>query len=278
MALKMMDEFARYLRAKRSVDDRALNRRVWERLHRELEELAAQGVSIVDVGAGFGTGAERIAEWRLFEPLSAIRYTGVEPERGLLDEARLRLRSLPFPSELVGATLSEFAGRRKNEGRFDLVVSHALLDMLDLASALEDLVRLARSGGLLYLPITFDGETIFEPRADGDEAVLSAYHQTMEAKGSSRTGRRVFHALRSQGVEVLEIGSSDWIVHPRGGGYAEDDSFFLRFLLSTIEGAVRDRVDSASLGAWLEERRRQLDSAELFYCAHQLDILARKTS
>ena len=273
-----MQDFARYLLAKRSVDDRALNRRVWGRLERELRESRAESLRIVDVGAGLGTGGERISEWRLFEPLSAIRYTAVEPRKELLEEARLRLRSLPFATELAAATIEEFAARDENGGRFDLVVAHALLDILELSPALEALVGLARPGGLLYLPITFDGETIFEPGSSLDETVLSAYHDTMEKRGSSRTGRRVFHALRAFPVEVLEIGSSDWIVHPTRAGYAEDEAFFLEFILKTIEGAVRDRVERASLETWLSVRRRQLESADLVYCAHQVDVLARRAS
>ena len=209
MAQTAMQDFARYLLAKRSVDDRALNRRVWGRLERELRESKAELVRIVDVGAGLGSGAERIAEWRLVEPLSAVRYTGVEPRKELLGEGRLRMRSLPFPTELAAATLEELAARDENRGRFDLVVAHALLDILELVPGLEALVALARPGGLLYLPITFDGETVFEPSSSQDDAVLSAYHDTMEEKGSSRTGRRLFHALRSIAAEVLEIGSSD---------------------------------------------------------------------
>jgi hypothetical protein len=178
------------------------------------------------MGAGLGTGAERIAEWRLVEPLSTVRYTGVEPRKELFEEARLRLRSLPFPTELAAATLEEFAARDENRGRFDLVVAHALLDILELSPSLEALVGLARPGGLLYLPITFDGETLFEPRSLQDDAVLSAYHHTMDDKGSSRTGRRLFHALRSIPAEVLEIGSSDWIVHPTRDGYPDDEAFF----------------------------------------------------
>jgi len=278
MAQTAMQDFARYLLAKRSVDDRALNRRVWGRLERELRESRAESLRIVDVGAGLGTGGERISEWRLFEPLSAIRYTAVEPRKELLEEARLRLRSLPFATELAAATIEEFAARDENGGRFDLVVAHALLDILELSPALEALVGLARPGGLLYLPITFDGETIFEPGSSLDETVLSAYHDTMEKRGSSRTGRRVFHALRAFPVEVLEIGSSDWIVHPTRAGYAEDEAFFLEFILKTIEGAVRDRVERASLETWLSVRRRQLESADLVYCAHQVDVLARRAS
>src|SRR3990170_8481489 len=69
MAQTAMKDFARYLLAKRSVDDRALNRRVWGRLERELRKSGAESLRIVDVGAGLGTGAERIAEWRLLEAL-----------------------------------------------------------------------------------------------------------------------------------------------------------------------------------------------------------------
>ena len=275
MAQTAMQNFARYLLSKRSVDDRALNRRVWGRLERELRESKAESIRIADVGAGLGTGAERIAEWRLVEPLSAVRYTWVEAEKELLEEAELRLRSLPFPTELAAATLEEFAARGENRGRFDLVVAHALLDVLELSPSLDALIGLARPGGLLYLPITFDGETIFEPGSSLDDAVLSAYHDTMEERGSSRTGRRLFHALRSFPVEVLEIGSSDWIVHPAGAEYPEDEAFFLEFLLKTIEDAVRDRVDRTTLETWLSERRRQLAFADLVYCAHQLDVLAR---
>jgi SAM-dependent methyltransferase len=281
MAQTAMQDFARYLLAKRSVDDRALNRRVWRRLERELRESASRPLRIVDVGAGLGTGAERIAKWRLAEPLSTVRYTGVEPRKELVEEALIRLRSLPFPTELAVATLEEFSAREENRGRFDMVVAHALLDILELSSSLESLVGMARPGGLLYVPITFDGETHFEPGSRDDDDVLSAYHDTMEERGSSRTGRRLFHALRSIPAEVLEIGSSDWIVHPvhpTGAGYPDDEAFFLEFILKTIEVAVRDRLDPARLATWLADRRRQLASADLVYCAHQLDVLARRPS
>jgi SAM-dependent methyltransferase len=271
-----MEVFARYLAAKRSVDDRALNGRVWRRLENELKPSATAPLRIVDAGSGIGTGAERIAEWRLAEPLSRIRYTGVEPREELHEQASLRLHALPFPAELVGTTLEAFAARGENRGQFDLVVAHALLDVVDLAPALEALAALARRGGLLYFPITFDGESIFEPGAAEDDEILDAYHHTMDQKGASRAGRRLFHQLRSfPDVEVLEMGSSDWIVHPTRDRYYGDESFFLSFILRTIEDAVREKVERSTLEKWIAERRRQLLSAELLYCAHQIDVLAR---
>jgi hypothetical protein len=37
-------------------------------------------------------------------------------------------------------------------------------------------------------------------------------------------------------------------------------------------------VERASLETWLSERRRQLESADLVYYAHQVDVLAQRAS
>ena len=47
-----------------------------------------------------------------------------------------------------------------------------------------------------------------------------------QPSGDSRTGRRLFHALRACGAEVLAAGSSDWVVHPVGGAYLHDEAYF----------------------------------------------------
>lgn len=271
-----MTDFVRYLRAKRSVDDRALNRRVWERLRAELARLHRQSIEVVDVGAGIATGAERMRDWSLFPAGASVRYVAVEPRAELGAEARDRLQSLPFNAEFVVEDLSGFTAFEVNEARFDLVVAHALLDILDLRTSVALLVRLARPGGLLYLPITFDGDTIFEPHREDDDLILGAYHDTMEEKGSSRTGRRLFHALRQHPVDILEIGGSDWIVHPAAGAYPQDEAFFLGFIVKTIATVLRGRVPSRVLDPWAGERLRQIEEGNLLYCAHQLDLLAKK--
>jgi hypothetical protein len=66
------------------------------------------------------------------------------------------------------------------------------------------------------------------------------------------------------------------VVHPRDNGYQGEEAFFLEFLVSTVESATRDRIDREILEAWVSSRREQIRSAELFYCAHQLDLLARR--
>lgn len=260
-----MQEFAHYLEAKRTVDDRALNRRVLERLKRELAGVRTPAVA--DVGAGIGTGIERLVEWNIVnEPV----YTGVEASPALVDIARSRLETLLEP-ELVASTLAAFASETGNHGRFDLVVAHAFLDIVPLSASLESLVALSRPGGLLYFPITFDGESIFEPALADDDALLARYHGSMDAGGGSRTGRRLFHALEREPVDVLEMGSSDWIVRPDSGVYPADEAYFLSSVLEMIESTVGKDAE-----LWVSTRRRQLDEGRLLYIAHQIDCLAQK--
>jgi SAM-dependent methyltransferase len=264
-------DFVRYLRAKRSVDDRAMNLRVWARLGRELE--AFHEIDVLDAGAGVGTGAERMIDWNLIRPGGRMRYCALEPRTDLLEEARRALTPLPLECDFVASELEEFASRADRGERFDVLVAHAVLDILDLERGLEALTRLLRRGGLLYLPITFDGHSSFQPARREDEAILSAYHETMPRRGG--TGRLLYHAVRRRGLEVLEMGSSDWIVHPVDGAYPGDEAFFLRIILATVEGAVRGRVPAEALDPWVFERKRQVEEAELVYCAHGLDLLAR---
>ncbi len=261
-----MHELAHYLDAKRTVDDRALDRRVLERLRRELEGVAAP--AIVDVGAGIGTGLERLLDWNV---VNEPRYTAVEQDAALVEIARSRLGG-HVHTEFVTSTLADFASNDNLE-RFDLVIAHAFLDIVPLAPALKSLVALARPDGLLYFPITFDGETVFEPAHEDDETILSHYHASMSelGVGDSKTGRRLFHTLSSEPVDVLEMGSSDWIVRPEGGSYPNDEAFFLECVVEMVERTVGETAAN-----WASLRRRQIEERQLLYIAHQIDCLARK--
>ncbi|MEZ4615529.1 MAG: hypothetical protein R2867_08450 [Caldilineaceae bacterium] len=68
--------FQRYLAAKKSVDDRALNHHVWMTLHNRLQEKAGdEPLRVVEIGAGIGTMVERILERDL---LTKAHYTLVD--------------------------------------------------------------------------------------------------------------------------------------------------------------------------------------------------------
>ncbi|HXV60639.1 MAG TPA: class I SAM-dependent methyltransferase [Vicinamibacteria bacterium] len=266
----MKRDWVRYLEAKRGVDDRALDRRVWERLEAELRAPGRPEIDIADIGAGTGTGLYRMVAWGLLRGFERVRYTAVEPDSELRERIRDNGYELPIEMTFVGSELDELTGLDR---RFDLVVAHALLDLLPLEPTVDKLLAIGRRGGLLYCPITFDGETLLEPEVEADEAILETYHATMARKG--RTGRLLFHALTSRGARVLEIGSSDWIVHPRDGRYPGDEQFFLQFLVDLIVEAVRDHIDEPVVNAWRKQRHRQILEANLVLVAHQMDVLAK---
>ena len=95
--------------------------------------------------------------------------------------------------------------------------------------------------------------------------------------GDSRTGRKLFHALRACGAEVLAAGSSDWVVHSVGGVYPADEAYFLSCVLHFVESTLRGHpeLDDDEFEEWLAMRRRQVACGELMYVAHQLDYCGR---
>jgi len=305
-------EFVRYLEAKKPIDDRALNGRVWKALS---EVLAARGslqpLRVLELGCGIGTMLERSLERGLFGRAARVEYTGMDFSPGLLAAARRRLPGWAGP---LGFTLApaadhdelrrsdlqlqvqwatadafDFAGDPARAGAYDLLLAHAFLDLVDARRALQTFLPLLRKGGLFYFSLVFDGATIFEPTLDPplDALIERAYHQTMDRRvvagrpsGHSRTGRLLLGLLPEAGGRILEAGSSDWIVFPREGAYLPEEAVLLDHILSTIQRALTDHpeLDRRDLQRWLDQRRGQLSRSELTYIAHQLDFLGEYVS
>jgi SAM-dependent methyltransferase len=289
--------YARYLSAKRTVDDRALNRHVLDRLRGELAALPAPRV--LEVGAGLGTMVARLVEGGL---IARGEYVLLDVDGALLADARAWLRAWASGRGL--STTEDDGLRIEGAGvalsvRFreaelgalvaagmapaDLLVANAVLDLTEVPAILPRLFALA-PGGLYWFSINFDGETIFQPEHPEDERLMRLYHRSMDERvrygrpaGESRTGRHLFGHLRAAGASVLAAGASDWVVHPSNGSYPADEAYFLLQIIDTIEEAMRQypEVAPAALAGWVETRRRQVERGELFYLAHQLDYLGR---
>src|ERR1700730_15609882 len=79
----------RYLAAKKSVDDRALNWRVWQRLVAALPRAPTeQPLRILEVGAGIGSMVERLLAG---DVLTHATYTAIDKAPMLIAEASRRL-------------------------------------------------------------------------------------------------------------------------------------------------------------------------------------------
>jgi len=281
--------FPAYLAAKTTVDDRALNRHVWETLRASLPPADAP-LRILEIGGGIGTMLERMVGWGLFDGRTGpIRYTILDsdPANTATAQARLGGADLPVDLGIVTGDVLDYANNATHHGQADLIIAHAFLDLLDLPTALPRLVGLLRPGGLIYATINFDGMTLFEPTVDPilDQQIEDLYHASMDARmtdgrpsGDSRTGRHLFGHLRGAGVDVVAAGSSDWVVHAGpDGSYPAEEATFLRAILGFFAESLGDHpdLDAGKLAEWLQKRHDQIDRGELVYIAHQLDFLGR---
>jgi SAM-dependent methyltransferase len=289
--------YARYLAAKTTVDDRALNRPVLAELRRLMPAGAPR---VLEIGAGLGTMVARLLDWGV---IGAGEYVLLDADRHLLDSSRhwlhdwatrrgLRTDLRPdglqvgdLRVRLVHAELGEYLAAAHGEPA-DVLIANAVLDLVDVPAVLPGLLGLLAPGGVYWFTINYDGESTFEPDSHGDDEVMRAYHRDMDERirygrpaGESRTGRRLFHHLRAAGAPALAAGSSDWVVHPAPDGtYPADEAHFLCCILTTIRDALQDRADwvaPAHLADWLAVRGRQLAAGELVYIAHQLDFVGR---
>ena len=307
MAVPKTYSFARYLAAKKSVDDRALNRRVLQTLTRALSKVpSGSPLRILEVGAGIGTMVERLLDWRV---LKKATYTAVDGDPQIIVDACRRLPrwatscgyDLKAQSpekislkkgdqnilvELEAIEIADFSPRERDRRSWDLLIANALLDLVDVPSTLPLLFPLLPPGGLFYFTINFDGDTTFQPEIDPmlDTHIMALYHETMNHRvisgkpsGDSCTGRHLFAAIRACGAELLDAGSSDWVVFAGSNGYPEDEAYFLHHIIHTIHTALNGHpdLDADLLASWTKERHRQVERATLVYIAHQLDFLGR---
>jgi hypothetical protein len=293
----MDTSFARYLLAKQTVDDRALNRGVFEALKAGVLD---RSLSVVEVGGGIGTMLARLVRWGA---LGLAEYTIVDQMPECIEYARVWI---PTWAESIGLAIERTSDddlRLRGEGYdlrvrlrradvfdhvasgpapADLLIAHAFLDLMPMPEGLGRLLGLVRSGGLAWLTINFDGVSTLEPVIDAalDAEIERLYHLTMDTRrtgGDSRSGRHLFRHLTGLGAEILAAGPSDWVVFGRQGRYPSEEAAFLQTILGFYDEVLTGRpdLDAGELGRWLAERRAQIDRGELIYVAHQMDFLAR---
>jgi predicted O-methyltransferase YrrM len=297
----------RYLAAKKSVDDRALNWRVWKCLVAALPRATPQQpLRILEVGAGIGSMVERLL---VGDVLTHATYTAIDMAPMLIAEAHRRLlqwagelgfqvdenrqRQLQLRRagkhitiETEAIDVARFAVREHGRRAWDLLIGQAFLDLIDVPATLPALCSLVRPGGLLYFPLTFDGGTVFLPEDEAPfgGAIEACYHQTIDQRvldgkpsGDSRAGRHLFAHLRTAGVDVVAAGGSNWVVFAGADGYPADEAYFLHDIIHTIGTTLtrHPQLDADCLSTWVVQRHAQIEQSTLVYIAHQLDILGR---
>lgn len=289
--------FPRYLLAKQTVDDRALNQYVLDTLR---ENLPQPPIRIIEVGAGMGSMLARLLSWGIISRAEYVHVdamqenieyasewipqwaagAGMRAERIAGNQLRVFDGSRDVHIRLERADVFDFI--KRNSSQSDLLIAHAVLDLFRLPESLPGLFSLLKPRGLAWLTVNFDGVTAFEPTIDAalDATIERLYHETMDTRptgGDSRTGRHLFSYLRSAGAAILAAGASDWVVHPVGGKYPSDEAYFLHFILHFFEESLTGHKDlnASAFADWLAKRHAQIERGELVYIAHQMDFLVR---
>jgi SAM-dependent methyltransferase len=295
--------FPRYLLAKQSVDDRALNRVVLADLQNALATWPiGQALRVVEVGAGIGTMLARLLRWGVLPP--QVEYILVDEMQENIDFARnwlaewgkqngfdaqtgedgLRFSAPGANIQIRFCQADVFDFMRAEAGfGYDLLVAHAFLDLMPMPESLLSLFGLLKPDGLAWLTVNFDGVTSLEPVLNPalDALIERLYHQSMDLRpsgGDSQSGRHLFGHIEQAGGEIVSAGASDWVVYPAKGQYPAEEAYFLHFILHFFENSLEEhpQLDAGQFANWLAGRREQIRQGKLVYIAHQMDFLARK--
>ncbi|MBA2448593.1 MAG: class I SAM-dependent methyltransferase [Chloroflexi bacterium] len=238
-------------------------------------------IRVVDLGSGTGVALRRAARW--LAPRSIDAYA-VDTDPALLAAASTSETSrtvTPILADVL-APLAPLGG--PEDGSVDLVLGHALADLLPLDRLAQRTAALLRPRGLAHLALTYDGETAFEPiEAPALEAhVIAAYHRHMDRPraadptyGGSLAGLRLANALEAAGLEIVRAGPAVWDTRQTDQAIARP--LLDRMIRFVVESLLHLGEPSAGeVRGWERSRRVLLDADCLSLRVRHLDLLARR--
>ncbi len=296
----MIDEtfdYPEYLAIKQAIDDRSLNQSVWRTMTAWLRPRADNSeFRILEIGAGTGAMLLRLLNADL---LTHCQYFAVELEPGFARIAENELAvwagANGFTMEVTGPSCWTLKKAEKvieiqwltadilglvsvfDPGYFDLLIGHAVIDLLPVPACMPGLLNLVKSGGGYYFSLNFAGVTSFSPSDPRDLEISAAYHRDMDKRfpglewRASQTGQLLGRWLKEQGHLVLAEGDSNWQISTEPMSSAAENRF-IGNILDTMEKALSG-LDG--LEDWLKLRRQQADSGNLLFFAANRDYFGR---
>ncbi len=290
-------DYPEYLAIKQAIDDRSLNQSVWQAMAAWLKPQAVNPeFRILEIGAGTGAMILRLLDAGL---LGHCQYFAVELEFGfarvaenelsvwagahgfkmeVTDPLHWTLKNAEKVIEIqwLNADILELASVF-DPGYFDLLIGHAVIDLLPVPACMPEFLKLVKPGGSYYFSLNFAGVTSFSPSHPRDLEISAAYHRDMDTRfpglewRASQTGQVLGKWLKGQGHLVLDEGDSDWQISTEPTPSAAANRF-IGNILDTMAKALAGRD---GLEDWLKLRRQQADSGNLLFFAANRDYFGR---
>lgn len=278
-------DYVKYLDVKKDIDDRCLNKLVWNNFTHWLMAKNQLGTElrVLEIGAGIGTMIERLLEASL---LRQCHYIALEPESSFREATQNRLsawanaygvdfeicteniwllssKDLDLTIEWLAAEADKIDQLFASES-FDLLLSHAVIDLLPVPTLMPVLLSKLKQDAGFYFSLNFSGETSFFPADPSDDAISNNYHNDMDARflelawQPSLTGKLLPQWLQDYGCQKVIAGESDWNLSDKN--QTAGDGLFIKNILDTIKKAL---AGMPSLEDWLNKRYEQLAQQEL---------------
>ncbi len=266
-------DYVRYLEAKQTVDDRALDKECMEQFRCTLRRVPkGSTIRIIELGAGTGTMLRRFVS--RFDDFfgNPIEYTMVDIKGDALTVARRLLLDptkklitiqgndasisahhsalhgdipdLQLPGlhvRFVCANAYDFLD--DNVDKLDAVVAASFLDLVSLDGIMYRIKKAlnpASQARSFYFPLTFNGVTEFST-ARNDSPILKAFHSSMgDGYAGGKNMRRAFTgsfveaAVKQFDGKVVMTKDSIWNVTPERNMYEHDEAYFLRCILQFV--------------------------------------------
>ncbi len=302
-----------WLAIREPFDDRALDRGAIGEIEAWLASReGAQPIRMVDLGCGTGAALRRASRWLRRGSIEAFsvdcdRRVLAHGPRAWAGEAGADVRPLngERSNETIGPYAVRLGGKRllvtpllgdaldplapiggPLDGTIDLLLAHAVVDLLPLDRLAARVAALLKPDGLAHIALAYDGTTSFQPIGDRalDARVMAAYHRHMDrhratipSYGGSRAGRRLAAELERAGLEVVRVARSVWTTGRRRArepnGYA-----LLDRMLGFVVGSVLElgQPPARDTRRWEASRRALLDTGQLRLRVGHVDTLARR--
>lgn len=231
------------------------------------------GMRLLDVGCGPGSITRGLAE-----RLAPGPVVGIDLSRDALDGARRDAAARGLTNlryEEASVYQMPFAA-----GAFDVVYAHQVLQHLrERPSAVREMLRVVRPGGLVAVRDVDWGTAVYWPRDRWIDRFIEVHHQAWYKNGGEpQMGRQLRALFNAAGVDDLEISATVWCYATPDETSAWGEAYADRLLTSPmgerpIEYGFATRAEIESMAAAFRTWGAHPDATWMFI---HIGALARK--